>query len=357
MLKILHAADLHLDSAFFGRNEAATVRLRTQLRTVPEKIAEICRREACDLLLLAGDTFDGIPTAETLQILKEVLVALRIPVFISPGNHDCCTPASPWLGSTWPENVHVFTKPVMESVAVPELDCRVYGAAFHAMDCHALLDGFCAAGEEKYHVAVLHGDPVQRNSPYNPISQAQVADSGLDYLALGHVHKTGYFRAGETLCAWPGCPMGRGFDELEEKGVLLTTVENGANIQFIPLDTPRFYDLEAIIHTTAAAAIADVLPAVGNEDFYRITLTGESEPLVLEHLAAEFARFPNLDLRDKTQPPVDLWGAVGNDSLEGVYFGMLKEAMEGQDEDAARIALLAAKISRKILDGGEVVLP
>ena len=357
MLKILHAADLHLDSAFSGRSEAATARLRAELRTIPEKIGEICRREDCDLLLIAGDTFDGIPTAETLQALKNMLAALQIPIFISPGNHDCCTPTSPWLGSTWPDNVHIFTKPVMESVAVPELNCRVYGAGFASMDCHALLDGFCAAGGEKYHIAVLHGDPVQRNSPYNPVSQTQVADSGLDYLALGHVHKTGSFRAGETLCAWPGCSMGRGFDELEEKGVLLTTVGNSASARFIPLDTPRFYDLEATVHTSASAAIADVLPAVGNEDFYRITLTGECEPVALDSLKAEFTQFPNLELRDKTQPPADLWVAVGNDSLEGVYFGMLKEAMEGQDEDSARIALLAAKISRKILDGGEVLLP
>jgi prepilin-type N-terminal cleavage/methylation domain-containing protein len=138
---------------------------------------------------------------------------------------------------------------------------------------------------------------------------------------------------------------------------LLTTVENSASARFIPLDTPRFYDLEATVHTSASAAIADVLPAVGNEDFYRITLTGECEPVALDSLKAEFTQFPNLELRDKTQPPADLWVAVGNDSLEGVYFGMLKEAMEGQDEDSARIAMLAAKISRKILDGGEVVLP
>ena len=357
MLKILHAADLHLDSAFSGRNQAATARLRAELRAVPEKIGDLCRRENCDLLFLAGDVFDATPTAETLQGLKRVLAEIKIPVFVSPGNHDFCTPSSPWLTEMWPENVHIFTKPVMESVAIPELDCRVYGAGFASMDCHTLLEGFHTGGNEQYHIAVLHGDPVQRNSPYNPVSQTQTAGSGLDYLALGHVHKAGSFRIGKTLCAWPGCPMGRGFDELEERGVLLVTVDGSANARFIPLDVPRFYDFQATVHTTAAAAVADVLPAVGNEDFYRITLTGECDMPDLEAVTAEFARFPNLELRDKTQPPADLWGAVGSDSLEGVYFALLKEAMEGQDGDSARIALLAAKISRKLLDGGEVVLP
>ena len=109
--------------------------------------------------------------------------------------------------------------------------------------------------------------------------------------------------------------------------------------------------------TTARAAIAELLPAVGNEDFYRITLTGECDLINLDELTAQFPQFPNLELQDHTQPPVDLWGCVGNDSLEGVYFGMLKDALEGQDEESQRVALLAAKISRKILDGGEVVLP
>ena len=357
MLKLLHAADLHLDSPISGRSEGATARLRAALQAVPEKIASICREEKADILLLSGDVFDGPCTARGLQALKAALESVQIPVFISPGNHDFCTPGSPWLTELWPENVHVFTRPAVESVCLPELDCRVYGAAFTSMDSAPLLENFRKEGHEKYHIAVLHGDPVQQNSAYNPITQAQVAASGLDYLALGHVHKHGSFRAGKTLCAWPGCPMGRGFDELEEKGVLAVTVEDTAAIRFMSLDVPRFYEMEAPVLTTAEAAIARILPGLGNEDFYRITLTGECDALDLAALVGAFSQFPNLELRDRTQPPVDLWSCVDNDSLEGVYFRMLKEAMEGQDEQSQQIALLAAKISRKILDGGEVVLP
>ena len=356
-MKILHAADLHLDTPFGGHSEGATARLRAALRSVPEQIVALCRYEHCDLLLLSGDVFDGPCTPDSLRELKRALSEIKIPVFITPGNHDFVTPGSPWLAESWPDHVHIFTQPVMESVALPELDCRVYGAAFTAMDSGTLLEGFQLQGQEKYHIGVLHGDPVQQNSPYNSVTQAQVAASGLHYLALGHVHKTGSFRAGSTLCAWPGCPMGRGYDELEEKGVLLVELEDTATIRFIPLEGPRFYELEAPVMTSAEEAIAAKLPAVGNEDFYRITLTGQCEKPDLQQLAAWFAQFPNLQLRDKTRLPLDLWGCIGNDSLEGVYFGLLKEAMEDQDEQSQRIALLAAKISREILDGEEVVLP
>lgn len=356
-MKILHSADWHLDSAFTGRSEETARYLRSRLLQVPEQVAALCKQHGCDLLLLSGDLFDGPCSAESLHIVKKVLAEVAIPVFIAPGNHDFCGPGSPWLAENWPENVHIFTKPVLESFALPELDCRVYGAGYTSMDCPALLEDFHAEDSEGCRIAVLHGDPVQKNAPYCPITQAQVASSGLTYLALGHVHKGGAFRAGETLCAWPGCPMGRGFDELEEKGVLLVTVGQSAQAEFIPLDGPRFYDLEAPILTSPSDALDGVLPAVGNQDFYRVTLTGEWDNVDLGALRAEFARFPNLELRERTVPVPDLWGCIMEDSLEGTYFRLLHEAMEGEDDKTREILTLAAKISRKILDGQEVVLP
>ncbi|MBQ8579136.1 MAG: DNA repair exonuclease [Oscillospiraceae bacterium] len=356
-MKILHSADWHLDTAFTGRSEEAVRQLRKALLQVPEKVAGLCRQHGCDLLLLSGDLFDGPCSGESLHILKKVLADVAVPVVITPGNHDFCGPNSPWLTESWPENVHIFTRPVIESFALPELDCRIYGAGYTSMDCPALLEDFHVEGDEKYHIAVLHSDPVQKNAPYCPITQAQAAASGLTYLALGHVHKGGAFRAGNTLCAWPGCPMGRGYDELEEKGVLLVTVGQAAQVEFIPLDGPRFYDLEAEILTSPADALADVLPAVGNDDFYRVTLTGEWDNIDLGTLREEFSHFTNLELRERTVPAPDLWGCIGQDSLEGTYFRLLHDAMEGQDDKTKEILTLAAKISRKILDGREVVLP
>lgn len=351
-MKILHAADLHLDTAFTGRSEEAVSYLKKSLLEVPEKIARLCREHQCDLFLLAGDTFDGPATAESVLALKNALKEVEVPVFVAPGNHDFCAPDSPWQTQAWPENVHIFSKPAMESVAVSGLDCRVYGAGFTAMDCGAFLENFRAEGSETHHIAVIHGDPVQRNSPYCPVTQAQVASSGLDYLAMGHIHKAGQFTAGSTLCAWPGCPMGRGNDELGEKGVYIVTVRETTTLEFIPLDGPRFYDMEAEVLTTAEDALCTVLPPVGSRDFYRITLTGESERLDLAMLARP--DFPNLELRDHTVPPADLWGAIGEDSLEGVYFNMLHDLLDTTDRETV---LLAAKISRRILDGREVALP
>lgn len=349
-MKILHAADLHLDTSFTGRSPA----LRRELLKVPGKLAALCRKENCDLMLLSGDLFDGPWTKESLDTLRNALKEAAVPVFISPGNHDFCGMDSPYLTEDWPENVHIFTNPAISSVVLEDLDCRVYGAGFRSMDCEALLEGFTAQGDEKFHIAVLHGDPTQLNSPYNPITAAQIRESGLQYLALGHIHKTGSLRCGETLCAWPGCPMGRGWDETGVKGVLTVTVDAMAEAAFVPLDCPQHHDFQ-IPGEDAHNALSALLPAVGNSDYYRITLIGEAPKPDLEALRSAFAQFPNLELRDSTVPEVDIWGSADGDSLEGVYFRILKDA--SNQDDTRDIAALAARISRKILDGQEVALP
>ena len=356
-MKILHSADLHLDAPFTGRSEAQTQLLRQALLLIPGQLSDLCRRENCDLVLLAGDLFDGKWTRSSYLALYKALEEMNVPVFISPGNHDFYSRESPYLSEKWPSNVHIFTRPEIESVALSGLDCRIYGAGYRSMDCDGLLDGFQATGDQRHHIAILHGDPTVAGSPYCPMTSAQIRKSGLDYLALGHIHKSGQLKAGQTLCAWPGCPMGKGFDETEVKGAYIVTLEETAQIAFVPLDTPRFYDLETTPGIDAHAALSAVLPAVADENFYRITFVGEAPQPDLEALRSDYAQFPHLELRDRTVPERDIWGGAGADTLEGAYFRHLKEALDTADEEQREILTLAARISRQILDGQEVRLP
>lgn len=347
-----------MDSPIQGRTEAQTALLKQALLALPGKITAVCKKEGCDMMLLAGDLFDGPYTADSYHALYDALEDAAVPVFIAPGNHDHLGTDSPWMKEAWPANVVIFTQNHMVSVAVPELNCWVFGAGFDGPDCDGLLEGFRAEDPNACTVGVLHGDPTQIQSPYCPITEQQVQQSGLDYLALGHIHKGGSFRAGSTLCLWPGTPMGRGFDELGEKGVQIITIENKkASNRFVPLDNPRFYDLEVPAGDDPTAALKGILPPVGNTDFYRITLTGESEPPDIAALEKLYPQFPNLLLRDRTVPPIDLWANTGEDTLEGVYFRILQASLEGQDELTSERIRLAAKISRQLLDGREVKLP
>ncbi len=351
-MKILHSADWHLDSPFASFSEEQRRQLRRAQQSMPGKVADLCLQEHCDLVLLSGDLFDGAASRETVARLQQELARCGVPVFVSPGNHDFCVPGSPWLEEKWPENVHVFTGAI-ESVVLKDLDCRVWGAGFTSMDCPGLLEGFQAEGTETYALGVFHGDPVQPGSPYNPITAAQVRDSGLDYLALGHIHKAGSFRAGAALCGWPGCPMGRGWDETGGKGVYLISLEpESAEIRRVSLGLPCFFE-----HTldVERETLQDLLPPVETADFYRITLVGQGNVDISER-KKEFAHVPNLELRDRREAPLDIWGNADADTLEGIYFRMLRDRLESTDPENARKIRLAAELSRRILVGREVRL-
>ena len=348
-MKLLHSADWHLDSPLPGKDPE----LRDALLAIPGKVAQIARQEGAQLLLLSGDLFDGPASQESVRALQEALGSLEIPVCIAPGNHDPFTPDSLWNREIWPENVRIFTRQTPESFVFPELGCRVWGAAFLGAEAPSLLENFRAHGPETWQIGLFHGDPTQISSPYNPVTNHQIRSSGLHYLALGHIHKGGKLTFGDTLCAWPGCPMGRGFDETGVKGVLSVTLEPGhGDLRFVPLEGIRFYD-----ETAHPKDLGAVLPALGNGNHYRITLVGESEPVDMAALEKEFANFPNLTLRDRTVSPLDLWASAGRDTLEGIYFGLLKDALDSADPEESRRILLAAKLSRKLLEGQEVQLP
>jgi hypothetical protein len=218
------------------------------------------------------------------------------------------------------------------------------------------LEGFRASHTTRYGIGIFHGDPTMVSSAYNPITQTQIRQSGLDYLALGHIHKAGSLLCGDTLCLWPGCPMGKDYGEPGEKGAYIITLDHSVSSKFVPLDTPRFYDLTLTVKGSAQEVLEKILPPAGSMDYYRITLTGESEKLDIPLLLGAFSHISHLELLDSTVAPVDVWKALGTDTLEGQFFGMLKEAMD-TTPDEKEVLLLAAELSRRILDGQEVVLP
>ena len=349
-LKILHSADWHMDSPFGGFSDRQNRWLKEEQKKIPRKIAELCRRENCDLVLLSGDLFDNAGSRESLDIVRRALEECAVPVFIAPGNHDCLSLGSPWLEANWPENVHIFQEG-LTSVSLEALNCRIYGAGYRSMDCPALLENFRISGPERYHVAVLHGDPMRLHSPYCPVTTAQVRDSGLDYLALGHIHKSGSFRAKSSLCGWPGAPMGRGYDETREKGVYIVELGEKADFRFVSLDTPRFYDLEA----ESLQSLEEQLPPAATQDFYRVSLTGSGEEPLWE-LKKRFDYLPNLEIFDRREKQIPLWERSDEDTLEGTYFRLLQALRQEASPELEEQIQLAAEISAKILEGKEVVL-
>ena len=211
MLKVLHGADFHLDSPFSGLKPDAAARRRGEQRELLARLTDLAREREADLVLLSGDLLDGdLVFRETVQALARALGEIPCPVFLAPGNHDWYGPQSPYAALEWPGNVHLFTGPELGAVRLPELGCTVWGAAFCAPRQSASpLRGFHAPAEG-VQLAVLHGE-VAAQGDYGPISEEDIAASGLDYLALGHVHQ------GRLSGLTPAAPRGVALTSWEKR--------------------------------------------------------------------------------------------------------------------------------------------
>ena len=122
MLTFLHAADFHLDSAFGALTARQAAGRRRESRELVDRLTDLVRTEGAEVVLLAGDLFDGQRVfPETLERLKAALAAMDCPVFIARGNHDPYSPHSPYAAPDWPENVHIFRSEAMESMLLPDL--------------------------------------------------------------------------------------------------------------------------------------------------------------------------------------------------------------------------------------------
>lgn len=362
-LRILHSADLHLDSPFEGLSAGKAAIRRGEQRELLSALAALARREQADLVLLAGDLLDSDNTYyETGEELVRCLGQIPAPVFIAPGNHDYYSAKSPYARLKLPENVHVFTQNAIEAVALPALGARVYGAAFTEKRSGPLLQGFRAEKQAGvWNLLCIHGEVGARDSAYNPISPQDLADSGLDYVALGHIHKaSGLQKAGDTWYAWPGCPEGRGFDETGEKTVsLIELSEEGCRMETFPIASRRYQVLRVdVTGSDPLLAIHTQLPDETVSDIYRIILTGETEqsPDMNRLYSALSELFFELQLRDETRLRRSVWERAGDDTLRGLFLMKLKKKFDAAGTEEQRLAIeQAARWGLAALDKREEV--
>ncbi len=356
-IKLLHAADLHLDSVFESLPPEEAAARRIGQRDMLYRLADAAESLKVDAVLLCGDVFNGIEVeTDTARAFCRAMGALRCPVLVAPGNHDPYTPYSFWETARLPANVYVFTNANIECVELPGTRARFWGAGFQNAFCRPLLRDFAAPQKrnDMPDIMVLHGDITQSESAYNSISKDDLVRCGMDYVALGHIHQRSPLRrAGEVAWAYPGCTEGRGYDETGEKGALFVTIsDSGVDTQFIPLGGVR-YEIKTIDvgGRDPVREVGTAILELTKNDCCRVVLTGECEQppnlTELRHRLAPMLR--ELQVRDETKEKQDVWARLGEDNLCGVFVGKLytkfKEAKTAEEqhmiERAARYGLEA----------------
>ena len=136
MLRILHFADLHLDTPFssMGRGSQISNERREGLRQVVKRTLSLARERSVDIVTVGGDLYNSdYVSRDTGQFLRQQFSEIApIRVFIAPGNHDPYTRSSLYAEVDWPNNVHIFTEPVIKPIALND-SISLWGAVCQVM--------------------------------------------------------------------------------------------------------------------------------------------------------------------------------------------------------------------------------
>lgn len=368
-VKIIHCSDFHFDTPFseFDRNKAEG--RREEIRENFSNIIALAKQNNVQVLLMSGDLFDNETVSfETISLMKNKFHAIPdTRIFISPGNHDPYGDRSYYNIIQWPSNVYIF-KDEMEKVDIDELNLTVYGRGFStSYEKESLLTGFKVKDDSRINIMVMHGEVVKGSSTsiYNPICEEQIEKSGLDYLALGHVHSfSGVNRSGNTYWSYCGCPEGRGFDELGSKGILLGEVgRNYSKLNFIETCRRKYEMLE--VDVTGSQNYEDIILKVnstmgmadsGNDiselyesagrDIYKVILKGSinRDFVINTSVLCEKLRyhFYWVKAEDNTEPEMDYEEISKELTLKGVFVKKMLCRISGAEEEAEKEKLKKA---------------
>ena len=249
MTKILHTADIHLDSPLgllALRNEDLRARVQAATRSAFERIVNAAISENVVALLISGDLFDGAArSARTAAFLTSQLDRLRaskIRVFCVKGNHDALNPISGEF--SWPDNVTVFDN----HGGSFQLDNNIWihGVSYgQRHEKRSLLSKFPAPVDGAINIAMLHTSlsSTKRDDSYAPCSATELLSMGFDYWALGHVHGRMIHSANPWI-VMPGTPQGRGIGETGPKTATIVTIGTAIEVDEIHTSVIEFLDVE-----------------------------------------------------------------------------------------------------------------
>jgi exonuclease SbcD len=239
-LRILHTADVHLESDIFISGARAE-QIRQDLRKAFAAVIELANHRQVDLLLIAGDLFDSNRVTDGgMAFARDQIARAQMPVVLIPGNHDAHDENSVYLSFARggiPENLSLILDPQGQTFEFHRLQARVWGRAMREHSAaYRPLRGLPAPANGWWNIALAHGlftedDDGLRSSP---ISAAEIADSGYDYVALGHVHVFRNLSQGATIAAYSGTPAT--VHSLTDSGsavYVMCTPETGVAIEMV----------------------------------------------------------------------------------------------------------------------------
>jgi DNA repair exonuclease SbcCD nuclease subunit len=384
-LKFVHAADLHIDSPLRGleRYEGAPVaEIRGATRRAFENLVSFCLAEEVDLLLLAGDIYDGDwKDYNTGLFFAAQLSRLRpagIPVVLLRGNHDAQSQITRHL--ELPENARELDTARPERIVFERLGVAVHGQGFATRAVtEDLAAGYPDALPGAFNIGMLHTALSGRegHETYAPSSVETLASKGYAYWALGHVH-TREVLSTEPYIVFPGNLQGRHAREAGEKGATVVTVEDGriTGVAHRSFDVVRWCVCD--VDVTEAQSALDVVElardgleqalaeAGGRAVAAQVVLRGRTR--AHGELHSDFERWTQQirlaatdaggglwveRIRHETQAPIDIEGLLERDDAIGQLARSLRALRDDEAELTSLLGELASLKNRLPLEARE----
>ncbi len=287
-MKLIHCADLHLDSAmtsFLPPQKAAE--RKHELLVSFERMLDYAEENGVSAVLIAGDLFDKKTVSATARnfVMQQIDSHSGLSFYYLCGNHD----GDGFTGyyDVLPDNLKLFSGDWTYYELDETGDVILAGAEFTDVPAQMLL-GSLRLDSQKINIVTLHG----QESAYGARDKAEIINLDalrnrfIDYLALGHVHAHKEEKLdARGVYVYPGCLEGRGYDECGEHGFMLLEIDSTSHSvkgEFVPFATRTVYDVE--VDVTGCRTSMDAEVTVRNQilssggtsrDMMHITLTGE----------------------------------------------------------------------------------
>lgn len=376
LLKIIHTADIHLDSPFRMEDLQKAQARKIELRAAFSSLMFWAKTEQADVMLIAGDLFDNPhPTPDAVEFVTSQFAACpNCRFIISPGNHDFAASDSVYAKTTFPENVSIFTSTTLSCLHFDNIaghEVNVYGYAFTS----PILDHnpFANTVIEKSNAINLlcgHGTLGGDNGKDCPIKTEEIKNAGFDYVALGHVHNNpGIQKIENTYYGYSGSLEPRAFNDRGERGAFMVEADKQDGIftcrpAFFRL-CKRIYAVESV-NLTGAATKEEVLGKIntlfkqkgyGKDTLLRLTLEGSlAGHLDISSLGIETitSGLYYCELRDHTSPNYDLEALKNDPTIKGELVRTLAHLLESENESERILASRALKYALSALAGNDI---
>ena len=339
-MKIIHTADIHLDSPLMG--VADSILRRAELLRALSNVSKYAHQSGVAAVIVAGDLFDDkFVTIQTVKSVAQIINDGSAQWYILRGNHG---DAAPYRELAKLSNKAHFFGEDWTTYDLGE-DVTLTGRELGANDAENWQRLSLPA--DRYNLLALHGDV--DDPSYGLIDKKAIARLPIKYVALGHRHAFCEHKFGAVAGAYSGVLEARGFDELAPAGfVMIDTTTKKVTFLSHPIRRVETRKIDVTNVTTEfqlEQLIDDSVHDVSTDNYLNVIFCGALAENVRLDVVAENKlknRFFALRIQNDTTVKVDLDKLKQEVSLRGEF---VKLALQIPDEternEVLRLGLLS----------------